>query len=123
MKVLEGNHGLQRRCPPLAEKKSSRKKWECFVQVQTQLDVLRYSPACLIVLMVDAGVSWTAEFQVVFGSRSLSVGPDARAFVDEGDSFCALQACIEGVHMVAIETVTTQTSVFVSSTGNFNIIA
>ena len=73
--------------------------------------------------MVDAAVTWTAEFQYVFASRSLPVGPDARAFVDEGDSFCALQACIEGVHMVAIETITTQTSVFASSTSNFNIIA
>ena len=32
------------------------------------------SPACLIVLMVDASVTWTAEFQFVFGCRSHSVG-------------------------------------------------
>ena len=38
-------------------------------------------------------------------------------------SFCALQACIESVQMVAIETVLTQTSIFVSSTSNFNIFA
>ena len=75
------------------------------------------SPVCLIVLMIDAAVTWKAEFQYVFGCRSLSVGSCARVFIAESDSFYALHACMEGVQMVAIETVTTQTSRFVSSTG------
>ena len=48
------------------------------------------SPACLIVLMVDASVTWTAEFQYIFCCRSLPVGSCARVFIAESDSFYAL---------------------------------
>ena len=47
------------------------------------------------------------SFKNVFGCRSLSVGSCARVFITESDPFSALQACIEGVQMVAVVTVTT----------------
>ena len=34
----------------------------------------------------------------------LSVGTGARVFVAECDPFCALQACMEGIQVVVIET-------------------
>ena len=77
------------------------------------------SPACLIVLMIDTAVTWKAEFQNVFGCRSLSIGSCAPVFIAESDSFYALQGCMEGVQMVAIETVTTLCFL----NGNCNIIA
>ena len=75
----------------------------------------------LTLRVVMAAVMVTRHAQANYLRCSLSIGPGARVFVAEGDSFCALQACIEGVQMVA--SVMTQTSIFVSSTGNFNIIA
>ena len=53
---------------------------------------------------------------------SLSVGSCARVFVAECDPFCALQACFEGVRVVAIETVVSEIDIFVSSMGNFNTV-
>ena len=74
----------------------------------------------LTLRVVMAVVMVTRLAQANYFCCSLSEGPGARVFVAEGDSFCVL--CIEGVQMVAIETLTTQTSIFVSSTGNSNII-
>ena len=44
----------------------------------------------------------------------------ARVLVTECDPFCVPQSCFEGVQMVAIETVMSETSLFLS-TGNLNI--
>merc|ERR1712135_1734 len=42
--------------------------------------------------------------------------------IAECDPICALQACMEGFQVAAIESVVSEIDIFVSSTGNFNII-
>merc|ERR1712031_67166 len=49
-------------------------------------------------------------------------GAGARVLVTECDPICALQACMEGFQVVAIEEVVGEIDIFTSSTGNFNII-
>merc|ERR1711916_336977 len=49
-------------------------------------------------------------------------GSGARVFIAECDPICALQACMEGFQVAAIESVVSEIDIFVSSTGNFNII-
>merc|ERR1740127_18598 len=49
-------------------------------------------------------------------------GAGARVLVSECDPICALQACMEGFQVVTIEEVVGEADIFVSSTGNFNII-
>merc|ERR1711965_1234074 len=49
-------------------------------------------------------------------------GSGARVLVTECDPICALQACMEGFQVVTMEEVVGEVDIFVSSTGNFNII-
>jgi adenosylhomocysteinase len=49
-------------------------------------------------------------------------GQGARVFVAEVDPICALQACMEGFTVVTIEDVVANTDVFVTTTGNKDII-
>merc|ERR1711862_320974 len=49
-------------------------------------------------------------------------GSGARVLVTEGDPICALQACMEGFQVVTLEDVVGEVDIFVSSTGNFDII-
>jgi len=49
-------------------------------------------------------------------------GAGARCLVTEIDPICALQACMEGFQVCTLESVVDQVDIFVSSTGNFNII-
>ncbi|CEL99707.1 unnamed protein product [Vitrella brassicaformis CCMP3155] len=49
-------------------------------------------------------------------------GCGARVFVTEIDPLCALQACMEGYHVVKMETVISDADVFISTTGNKDII-
>merc|ERR1711991_1173054 len=49
-------------------------------------------------------------------------GAGARVLVTECDPICALQACMEGFQVVTMEDVVGEADIFVSSTGNFNII-
>merc|ERR1712211_168334 len=46
----------------------------------------------------------------------------ARVIVSEIDPICALQACMEGYQVATIESVVKEVDIFVSTTGNFNII-
>jgi adenosylhomocysteinase len=46
----------------------------------------------------------------------------ARVMVTEIDPICALQACMEGYQVAKIESVCDQIDIFVSATGNYNII-
>merc|ERR1711862_736932 len=46
----------------------------------------------------------------------------ARVIVTEIDPICALQACMEGYQVATIESVVKEVDIFVSTTGNFNII-
>merc|ERR1711977_193052 len=49
-------------------------------------------------------------------------GCGARVMVTEIDPICALQACMEGFQVAALESVVGDTDIFVTTTGNFNII-
>jgi len=49
-------------------------------------------------------------------------GAGARVMVTECDPICALQACMEGFQVVAIESVVGEIDIFTSATGNFDII-
>merc|ERR1711959_334276 len=49
-------------------------------------------------------------------------GCGARVFITEVDPICALQACMEGFQVAKMESVVGEIDIFVSSTGNHNII-
>merc|ERR1719242_847692 len=49
-------------------------------------------------------------------------GSGARVLITEIDPICALQACMEGFQVVTMESVVNEIDIFVSTTGNFNII-
>merc|ERR1712149_123246 len=49
-------------------------------------------------------------------------GCGARVMVTEIDPICALQACMEGFQVAALESVVGEIDIFVSCTGNYNII-
>merc|ERR1712072_537722 len=49
-------------------------------------------------------------------------GGGARVMITEVDPICALQACMEGFQVVAMESVVGEADIFISSTGNFKII-
>merc|ERR1711981_813006 len=49
-------------------------------------------------------------------------GAGARVLITEIDPICALQACMEGFQVVAIDSVVGEIDIFTSATGNFNII-
>merc|ERR1712072_1090225 len=49
-------------------------------------------------------------------------GAGARVLITEIDPICALQACMEGFQVVTMESVVGEVDIFVTTTGNFNII-
>merc|ERR1719207_169281 len=49
-------------------------------------------------------------------------GCGARVMISECDPICALQACMEGFQVAAMESIVGEVDIFVSATGNFNII-
>merc|ERR1711918_768 len=49
-------------------------------------------------------------------------GCGARVMITEIDPICALQACMEGFQVAALESVVGEIDIFISATGNFNII-
>merc|ERR1712064_273087 len=49
-------------------------------------------------------------------------GAGARVLIDEIDPICALQACMEGYQVAPLESVVGEIDIFVTTTGNFNII-
>merc|ERR1712217_441016 len=56
------------------------------------------------------------------GSAFAMRGAGARVLISECDPICALQACMEGFQVVAMESVLDQMDIFVTTTGNFKII-
>jgi len=56
------------------------------------------------------------------GSAFALRGAGARVLITEIDPICALQACMEGFQVVTLESVAGEVDIFVSTTGNFNII-
>merc|ERR1712070_266240 len=49
-------------------------------------------------------------------------GAGARVLITEIDPICALQACMEGFEVTTLESVVHEIDIFVTTTGNFNII-
>merc|ERR1711865_678134 len=49
-------------------------------------------------------------------------GSGARVLITEVDPICALQACMEGYQVATMEDVVSEIDIFVTTTGNFNII-
>jgi adenosylhomocysteinase len=56
------------------------------------------------------------------GSAASMRGTGARVMIAEIDPICALQACMEGYQVVRLEDVVGEIDIFVTTTGNFNII-
>merc|ERR1712114_82290 len=56
------------------------------------------------------------------GCAASMKGAGARVFISEIDPICALQACMEGYSVVTIEQVVGEVDIFVTTTGNKDII-
>merc|ERR1712005_91081 len=56
------------------------------------------------------------------GSCQAMRGAGARVIIAEIDPICALQACMEGFQVAPLESVVGEIDIFVTTTGNFNII-
>ena len=56
------------------------------------------------------------------GCASSMRSSNARVYVAEVDPICALQACMEGYEVVTVEQVVSKIDIFVSATGNKDII-
>merc|ERR1712182_110829 len=56
------------------------------------------------------------------GSAASLRGQGARVCIAECDPICALQACMEGYQVVTLDSVVSTMDIFVTTTGNFNII-
>merc|ERR1712224_870175 len=56
------------------------------------------------------------------GSAFALRGCGARVLIAEIDPICALQACMEGFQVATMEDVVGEMDIFVTTTGNFNII-
>merc|ERR1712050_736809 len=56
------------------------------------------------------------------GSAAAMKGGGARVMIAEIDPICALQACMEGYQVTTLDAVVGEIDIFVTTTGNFNII-
>jgi len=56
------------------------------------------------------------------GSAFAMRGAGGRVMISEIDPICALQACMEGFQVATLEEVVGEVDIFVTTTGNFNII-
>jgi adenosylhomocysteinase len=56
------------------------------------------------------------------GSAFAMRGAGARVLIAECDPICALQACMEGFQVTSLESCVKDVDIFVTTTGNFNII-
>merc|ERR1712023_108245 len=75
-------------------------------------DVMLGGKRCLVFGYGDVGK----------GSAASLRGQGARVMIAEIDPICALQACMEGYQVVTLDSVVSQMDIFVTTTGNFNII-
>jgi len=75
-------------------------------------DVMIGGKRCLICGFGDVGK----------GSAFAMRGAGARVIIAEIDPICALQACMEGFQVSTLESVVGEIDIFVTTTGNFNII-
>jgi adenosylhomocysteinase len=75
-------------------------------------DVMLGGKRCLVFGYGDVGK----------GSAASLRGQGARVMIAEIDPICALQACMEGYQVVTMEEVVSEIDIFVTTTGNYNII-
>jgi adenosylhomocysteinase len=75
-------------------------------------DVMLGGKRCLVFGYGDVGK----------GSAASLRGQGARVMISEIDPICALQACMEGYQVVTMEEVVSEIDIFVTTTGNYNII-
>merc|ERR1711967_164279 len=75
-------------------------------------DVMIGGKRCLICGFGDVGKGCAAALK----------GSGSRVIVSECDPICALQACMEGYQVAPLESVVGEIDIFVTTTGNFNII-
>merc|ERR1712134_4282 len=75
-------------------------------------DVMLGGKRCLVCGFGDVGK----------GSAASLRGQGARVCIAEIDPICALQACMEGYQVVTLDSVVSEMDIFVTTTGNFNII-
>merc|ERR1711881_78544 len=75
-------------------------------------DVMLGGKRCLVCGFGDVGK----------GSAASLRGQGARVMIAEIDPICALQACMEGYQVVTLDSVVSEVDIFVTTTGNFNII-
>ena len=75
-------------------------------------DVLLSGKRCVIAGYGDVGK----------GCAQSLAGQKARVFITEIDPICALQACMDGHSVVTIEDMLETADLFITSTGNYNII-
>jgi adenosylhomocysteinase len=75
-------------------------------------DVMLGGKRCLVFGYGDVGK----------GSAASLRGQGARVMIAEIDPICALQACMEGYQVVTMEEVVGEIDIFVTTTGNYNII-
>lgn len=75
-------------------------------------DVMIAGKKCVVLGFGDVGKGCAAALK----------GCGARVYVTEVDPICALQACMEGYHVVKIESVIRDADIFITCTGNKDII-
>merc|ERR1711881_253206 len=75
-------------------------------------DVMLGGKRCLVCGFGDVGK----------GSAASLRGQGERVCIAEIDPICALQACMEGYQVVTLDSVVSEMDIFVTTTGNFNII-
>jgi adenosylhomocysteinase len=63
-----------------------------------------------------------SKFDNIYGCRHSLRGQGARVVITEIDPICALQACMAGYQVVTLEDVIGSADIFITATGNFNII-
>jgi len=75
-------------------------------------DVMIAGKKCVVAGYGDVGKGCAAALKAAGG----------RVYVTEVDPICALQACMEGYEVVRLETVVSKGDIFITATGNKNII-
>jgi adenosylhomocysteinase len=80
--------------------------------IKRATDVMTAGKVCLVAGYGDVGKGCAQSLR----------GMGARVLVTEIDPICALQACMEGYEVVTMEQGLTEADIFVTATGNYNVI-
>ena len=94
-------------------------------RLEYELEVIKNKGYSTYFLVVSDFIKWAKENDIPVGPGRGSAAGSLVAYVlyiTEIDPICALQAAMEGYRVVRIEDVIDQMDIFVTTTGNFNII-